>query len=150
MALRGKRVARVEINAIGDVFHELWKGNPHQIPNISPTNIQNCQTHHGEVGTVGSILAWNYFHDRKDRVSKTLIHDINEEDKLITFHVTEGDVLELYKDFVVHLHVDTKGSRHIVTWTVEYEKLSPDIPDPDTLMEFYTNLTKDIEAHHTK
>ncbi|KAI7729838.1 hypothetical protein M8C21_013487 [Ambrosia artemisiifolia] len=150
MALSGKRVAQVEIKSNGDVFHELWKGNPHQIPNLSPTTIQNCQAHDGEFGTAGSVLFWNYVHDGKDSVAKTLIKDINEEKKSVTFEILEGDLLELYKTFVIHVHVDKHGINHLVTWTVEYEKLNSDVPDPDTLMDFYRKVTKDIETHHLK
>jgi len=148
MALTGKRVVEIKIKAKGDVFHDLWRANPHHIPNLSPTLIQNCRTHEGETGTVGSVLHWNYFHDGQDRVAKTQIMAIDEEKKLISFKIVEGHFLELYKNFFIYLHVDTKGINHVVTWTVEYEKLSPDVPDPDTLMEFYAKLTKDIETNH--
>ncbi|GJU75863.1 kirola-like protein [Tanacetum coccineum] len=40
--------------------------------------------------------------------------------------------------------------KHLVTWTVEYEKLNPSNPDPDSLMDFYRKVTKDIETHHLK
>ena len=89
--------------------------------------------------------------DGKECVSKTLIHDIDEEKKSVSFKLLEGsDLLELYKTFEIKVHVDTDGLDNLVTWTVEYEKLSPDVPDPDTLMDFYTKLTKDIETHHLK
>lgn len=88
--------------------------------------------------------------DGKDRVAKSLIKDINEDKKSVTFEILEGDLLELYKTIVVHVHVDQHGTNHLVTWTVEYEKLSPDVPDPDTLMEFYKKVTKDIETHHLR
>ncbi|KAL7609078.1 hypothetical protein Lser_V15G11676 [Lactuca serriola] len=144
------RTVQIKIKSSGDVFHELWKTDPHQVPSLTPTTIQNCQTHEGEVGTVGAVLLWNYFHDGKDRVSKTQIMEIDEGKKSITFKLLEGDLTELYKTFIIHVHVDTHGLSNLVTWTVEYEKLSPDVPDPDTLMEFYEKVTKDIETHHLK
>ncbi|KAM0012277.1 putative Bet v I/Major latex protein [Helianthus debilis subsp. tardiflorus] len=201
MSLSGKRVVQVEIKSRGDVFHELWKSNPHQIPSLTPTNIQNCQTHDGEVGTVGSVLFWNYSLGKqhpsagqaksnrarlgsgskinelawtgslilraemlslnmarkkfesangKDCVVKTLVKDINEAKKSVTFEVIEGDLLEQYKTFVLHIHVDKHGVNNLVTWTVEYEKLNPNVPDPDSLMEFYKKVAKDIETHHLK
>lgn len=76
--------------------------------------------------------------------------EIDEGKKSITFKLLEGDLTELYKTFIIHVHVDTHGLSNLVTWTVEYEKLSPDVPDPDTLMEFYEKVTKDIETHHLK
>ncbi|KAK1423127.1 hypothetical protein QVD17_18422 [Tagetes erecta] len=148
MALSGKRVAQVEIKSNGDVFHKLWKSNPHQVPSLTPTTIQNCQTVDGEVGTVGSVLLWNYFHDGKDCVGKTLLKDINNSKKLLTFEVIGGDLLEQYTTFFIHIQVDKHGSNNLVTWTVEYEKLNPNVPDPDTLMDFYTKVAKDIETHH--
>ncbi|KAI3825118.1 hypothetical protein L1987_06594 [Smallanthus sonchifolius] len=148
MALSGKRVFQVEIKSKGDIFHNLWKSNPHQIPSLTPTTIQNCQTHDGEVGTVGSVLLWNYFYDGKDCVAKTLIKDINDDKKSITFEVLEGDLLKQYKTFVSNVQVDNHGSNNVVTWTVEYEKLSPSVLDPDTLMEFCKKVAKDIETHH--
>lgn len=93
---------------------------------------------------------WCFVVDGKDRVAKTLIQEIDEGKKSVTFKVLEGDLLELYKTFVIHVHVDTHGLNNLVTWTVEYEKLSPDVSDPDTLMEFYKKVTKDIETHHLK
>ncbi|GJY38701.1 kirola-like protein, partial [Tanacetum coccineum] len=83
-----------------------------------------------------------------DRDGKTQILDIDEEKKLITFKVVEGDLLEIYKSFIIHFQVETKGVNNLVTWTVEYEKLSPDVPDPDAFLDMYTTMTKDIEANH--
>ncbi|KAL7609453.1 hypothetical protein Lser_V15G11680 [Lactuca serriola] len=151
MALSGKKVAQFDIKSDCDVFHELWKTNPHHIPTLSPTTYQNCQTLEGEAGTVGCVLLWHYFHDGKDSTVKTLIHEIDEAKKSITFKALDGsDILEFFKTFVVHVHVDTHGSDNLVTWTIEYEKLNPDVPDPDTLLEFFKKVTKDIEAHHLK
>ncbi|XP_076895448.1 kirola-like [Bidens hawaiensis] len=150
MALTGKRVTQDEIKSKGNIFHELWKSNPHQIPSLTPTTIQNCQTHDGEVGSMGSVLLWNYSLDGKDCVAKTLVKDINEAKKSVTFEVLEGDLMEQYKTFVMHVHVDKHGSNNLVTWTVEYEKLSPNVPDPDTLMDFYKKVAKDIETPHLR
>ncbi|CAI9275957.1 unnamed protein product [Lactuca saligna] len=145
MALSTK-TNQVKIKSDCDAFHQLWKANPNQVPTLTPTYIQNCQVHEGEVGNLGCCLVWNYFHDGKDRVGKTITTDFNEGKKSVTFKVVEGDLMDLYKTFVIHIQVDKDGSDNIVTWTVEYEKLNPNVPDPDTLMEFYEKVTRDIEA----
>ncbi|CAI9275952.1 unnamed protein product [Lactuca saligna] len=106
MGLSSKTI-QVKIKSSCDVFLELWKTNPCQVPTLTPTTIQNCQIREGEVGTIGSILFWDYFHD-------------------------------------------TDGSNNLVTWTVEYEKLNPNVPDPDTLLEFYKEVTKDIETQQLR
>ncbi|CAI9275953.1 unnamed protein product [Lactuca saligna] len=149
MGLSSKTI-QVKIKSSCDVFLELWKTNPCQVPTLTPTTIQNCQIREGEVGTIGSILFWDYFHDGKHRVIKTLTQDLDEAKKSVTFKALEGDLLELYKTFVTHVRVDTDGSNNLVTWTVEYEKLNPNVPDPDTLLEFYKEVTKDIETQQLR
>ncbi|KAI3466977.1 hypothetical protein Pfo_023640 [Paulownia fortunei] len=148
MGLTGKLVSQTDIKSDGDVFHEIFRDRPHHISGMSPGNIQNCDLHHGEWGTVGSVIYWNYTHDGKERVSKQIIEAIDEKKKSVTFKLIEGDLMELYKTFKITVHVDTSGDDNLVTWTFEYEKLSEDVPHPHTLMDFCLNITKDIETHH--
>lgn len=63
MVLSSRKV-EIKIKSDADVFHELWKHSPHEVPNLTPTTVQNCQLHEGEFGTVGSVLIWNYFHGK--------------------------------------------------------------------------------------
>ncbi|KAK2994762.1 hypothetical protein RJ640_001668 [Escallonia rubra] len=84
--------------------------------------------------------------DGKARPVKEIIDGIDEKNKTVIFRVIEGNLLELYKSSVFILHVDTKGANNLVTWTIEYEKQSEDIEDPNTLMDLLVNLTKDIET----
>ncbi|KAK2981447.1 hypothetical protein RJ640_001961 [Escallonia rubra] len=88
--------------------------------------------------------------DGKAKVAKEVIDKVDEKNKILIFRVVEGDLLELYKSFVITLHVDTKAANNLVTCTFEYEKRSEDVEDPNSLMDFVVNLTKDIETHHLK
>ncbi|CAH1414143.1 unnamed protein product [Lactuca virosa] len=144
--LSGKRVAKVKIKSDGDVFHELWKSLQLQIPSMTPTTFQSCQTLGGQVGIVGCVILWNYFLDGKDCFAKTQIVDIDSEKKSITYKLLDGDLANQYETLVVNIRVEADGLENLVTWTAEYEKLSPDVPDPDTLMDFYIKATKEIET----
>ncbi|KAL2546173.1 MLP-like protein [Forsythia ovata] len=148
MGLTGKLVSTVDIKSDGDVFHEIFRERPHHISGMSPANIQKCDLHDGQWGTVGSVIYWNYTHDGKDRVAKEIIEAVDEEKKSVTFKVIEGDLMELYNTFKLIVHVDTTGDDNLVTWTLEYEKKNENIPDPNTLMNFCLAVTKDIETHH--
>ncbi|CAH2049011.1 unnamed protein product, partial [Thlaspi arvense] len=141
MSLSGKMVRQVEIKSDGDVFHQIWRHRPHHISNMSPGNVQSCDLHEGEWGTVGSVIYWNYTHDGKKKVAKDIIEAIDEENKSVTYKVIEGDLMELYKTFIATVHVDTKGDKNLLNEGVE---------DPTTLLDFCVTLTKDIEAHHLK
>ena len=87
-------------------------------------------------------------HDGKNRVAKQVIQAIDEQNKSITFKMLEGDLMELYSSFIITIHVDKSGEDNLVTWTLEYEKLNENIEDPNTLLEFFKHITKDIEGHH--
>ncbi|KAK4430314.1 Kirola [Sesamum alatum] len=148
MGLSGKLVSQIDIKCDGDVFHEIFRERPHHISGMSPQHIQNCDLHDGQWGTVGSVIYWNYTHEGKEKVAKEIIEAIDEEKKSVTFNVIDGDLMELYKTFKLTVHVDTNGDDNLVTWTIEYEKLNEDVPDPDSVMEFCLSVTKDIEKHH--
>ncbi|WP_411025872.1 hypothetical protein, partial [Salmonella sp. s57402] len=79
-----------------------------------------------------------------------VIEAIDEEKKSITFKVIDGDLLQLYKSFVITVHVDTIGNDNLVTWTFDYEKLNESVEYPVTLMDFVIEVTKHIETHHLK
>ena len=86
--------------------------------------------------------------DGKAKVAKQRIEAIDEEKKSVTLKVIEGDLLELYKSFVLSYQIETKGEDNLVTWTFDYEKVNENVEDPNTLMDFCINITKDIDTHH--
>lgn len=86
--------------------------------------------------------------DGKKRVAKQVVEAIDEEKKSITFKMLEGDLMELYKNFIIKIHIETKGDIDLVTWTLDYEMPNEDVPHPITLLAFFIDLTKDIESHH--
>ncbi|KAK6134138.1 hypothetical protein DH2020_032088 [Rehmannia glutinosa] len=127
MGLKGKLISQIDIKSDGDVFHEIFRERPHHISGMSPDHIQNYG---------------------KKEVAKEIIEAIDEEKKSVTFKVIEGDLMQLYKTFTVTVLVDTSGEDNLVTWTVDYEKLSDDVPHPHMIMDLLLNMTKDIETHH--
>ncbi|XP_068333063.1 MLP-like protein 31 [Pyrus communis] len=145
----GKVEADVEIKASAAKFHEMFTHKPHHISNVSNSNIQGCDLHEGDWGTIGSVVYWNYFHDGKAKVAKELVEAIDAENNLITFKVIEGDLMEHYKSFKITIHATPKGEGCNVHWTMEYEKHHDDIEDPHTLLQFAVEVSKDIDAHLT-
>ncbi|XP_047309678.1 kirola-like [Impatiens glandulifera] len=145
-----KMVRQVEIKSDGDVFHEILKSRPHHLSDMSPTVVQNVELLEGEFGTVGSIVMFNYNQDGKEKVVKHEILAIDEEKKSVSYKAIEGDLRELYKTFIITIHVDTDGENNLVTWTFDYEKLKEDVEDPNSVMDLLVAMTKDIENHHLK
>ncbi|KAL7000938.1 hypothetical protein U1Q18_002090, partial [Sarracenia purpurea var. burkii] len=86
--------------------------------------------------------------DGKEKIAKANIEAIDEENKEVVYNVIGGDLIELYKVFKITVHVDTKSENNLVTWTFDYEKLTEGVENPNTLMDFSIDVTKDIESHH--
>ncbi|KAG5608394.1 hypothetical protein H5410_019675 [Solanum commersonii] len=126
--LTGKLISEIEIKSDGNVCHEIFRYRPHHISSLCPDKIQNMDIHEGEWGIVGSIIFCNSTLDGKEKVSKHIVEAIDEEKKLIKFKVIEGDILEEYISFTVH--VESKGENNLVTWIIEYEKKNANVPDP--------------------
>ncbi|OAY25252.1 MLP-like protein 28 [Manihot esculenta] len=149
MTLWGKLEAQFGIDAPADQFHDVLSCRPHHISNMSH-NIHGCDLHEGEWGKEGAIVCWKYFHDGSAKVAKEVIETIDDVNLLIVFKVIEGDLLEEFKNFKVTVQVTPKGEGSVVRWTLEYEKIHENIPDPYSLLEIIVQNSKDVSAHLVK
>ncbi|KAG9160236.1 hypothetical protein Leryth_023798 [Lithospermum erythrorhizon] len=148
MIITGKIVEQVEITAAGDVFHEFFAIRPHEVSAMSPDKIHGCDLHEGDWGKVGSIICWEFTHDGKKKSAREVIEALDEKNQIVKLRIIDGELKEQYKDILVTIEVKDHGDKHLVTWTMEYEKLNANIPDLVTLMELAIGITKDIESHH--
>ncbi|AEE35121.1 MLP-like protein 28 [Arabidopsis thaliana] len=148
-SLVGKLETDVEIKASADKFHHMFAGKPHHVSKASPGNIQGCDLHEGDWGTVGSIVFWNYVHDGEAKVAKERIEAVEPDKNLITFRVIEGDLMKEYKSFLLTIQVTPKpgGPGSIVHWHLEYEKISEEVAHPETLLQFCVEVSKEIDEH---
>ncbi|CAL9240213.1 unnamed protein product [Arabidopsis halleri] len=148
-SLVGKLETDVEIKASADKFHHMFAGKPHHVSKASPGNIQSCDLHEGDWGTVGSIIFWNYVHDGEAKVAKERIEAVEPEKNLITFRVIDGDLMKEYKSFLLTIQVTPKpgGPGSIVHWHLEYEKISDEVAHPETLLQFCVEVSKEIDEH---
>lgn len=99
-----------------------------------------------------NIIKWSCFAcaEGKEKKAKQRIKVIDEEKKLIDYEMLEGsDLLEEYKYFDITIHVEPKGEIDLVTWTIEYERLSDDVKHPISMLSYFIDLTQDMETHHT-
>lgn len=149
MGIKAKMIGQTEIKAGGDAFHDIFSRRPHHLSIVAPGKCQGFTLLEGQLGTVGSVIRWDYTHDGKSRVAKQIIEEIDEEKQSIKFKMIEGDLMELYKSMDIIYHVDTNANGSLVTWTLIYEKLEVDTPHPGTLMSFFLHMVEDIEYHHS-
>ncbi|KAK8710765.1 hypothetical protein V6N13_146075 [Hibiscus sabdariffa] len=134
-ALTGKLENDVEINASPDKFIYMFTHRPHHM------------------GNRNFYLYGIYMYvDVKAKTAKELVEAIDTQKNSITLRVLDGDVLEEYKSFVVKIQASPKsdGEGSVVHWTLEYERLHEGIGHPETLVPFFAQLTRDIDAHLLK
>ncbi|XVF85389.1 hypothetical protein PTKIN_Ptkin17bG0114000 [Pterospermum kingtungense] len=148
----GKIETDVEIKASPEQFHDMFSNKPHHVHHTCYDKIQGCDLHEGDWGKVGAVVFWNYVHDGKAKVAKEIVEAIDLEKNAITFRVIEGDLMEEYKSFLIHIQAspNPKGEGSIVHWTLEYERLHDAIAHPETLLQFCVDVSKDIDSHLTK
>jgi cell wall assembly regulator SMI1 len=149
LTLYGKLELDVEIKATPTQFHEVFSNRPHHLSNVSGNNVQSCDLHEGEWGKPGSVIFWNYFHDGQPRVAKEIIEAVDEVNNTITFRVIEGDLMKEYKNFLLTIQVTPKGTGSNAHWILEYEKISDEVAHPETLAEFVSKVSKDLDSHFT-
>ncbi|KAL0700753.1 hypothetical protein Bca4012_056875 [Brassica carinata] len=148
----GKLETDVEIKASAGQFHHMFAGRPHHVSKASPGKIKGCDLHEGDWGKVGSIVYWNYVHGNEDgeaKVAKERIKAVEWEKNLITFRVIEGDLMKEYKSFLITIQVTPKhgGPGSIVHWHLKYEKISDEVAHPETLRQFFVEVSKEIDGH---
>ncbi|XP_060202231.1 kirola-like [Lycium barbarum] len=143
MGLKGKLISQTEMKCAGHLLHEHFKSNPHQSSTMSPDKIKNFTLHEGQLGSTGSVVSWKYILGGKEQHVKHLVH-IDDETKSITFNFVEGDLTQLYKSMAATLSAEGNW----MTWTIVYEKLNENIPEPIDVLEFCIGFLKDLEPHH--
>lgn len=85
--------------------------------------------------------------DGKAQKAKDLVEVFDEKNKIVTYKVIEGDLLNEYKTFRITIQTIPKGSGSLVKITIEYEKLSDDVAIPKKIMDCLVSMIKDIEQH---
>ncbi|CAK9154747.1 unnamed protein product [Ilex paraguariensis] len=139
--LAGKVEAEVEIKCDADEFFHSWGGKAHQLPNLCSEKLHNVEVHEGDWKTESSVKLWTYVHEGKVETFKERLK-IDEENKLITADGIEGDPMKLYNVFKVSLQIIPKGQSSFVKWSIDYEKINEDVPDPTSYLDWLVNSGK--------
>ncbi|KAL9280894.1 unnamed protein product [Arabidopsis thaliana] len=148
-SLWGEVEVEVDIKSPAEKFYHVYVGRPDHVAKATSSKVQACDLLEGEWGTIGSIVNWNYVYAGKAKVAKERIELVEPEKKLIKFRVIEGDVLDVYKNFLITIKVTTKdgGVGSVAKWHLEYEKNDENVPDPENFLPFLAEMTKEIDEH---
>uniref|UniRef100_A0A1J3CSY7 MLP-like protein 28 n=1 Tax=Noccaea caerulescens TaxID=107243 RepID=A0A1J3CSY7_NOCCA len=139
----------VELKSSSEKFHDMLVGRPHNLSDASPSNLQGCELHEGEIGQVGAVLLWNYVHDGEAKVMKHRMESVEPEKNRVTYRVLEGDVMNEYKSFLITFQVTPKEGEpgSIAHWHFEYEKINDEVAHPETLLQLAVEVSKEMDEH---
>ncbi|XP_042980115.1 kirola-like [Carya illinoinensis] len=100
-------------------------------------------------GCLGSevILEIDSLIKGKTLISKEIYEHKDDEKLSVTFKVIGGLLMEAFKSFKFIIQATRKDTGCLVRWTLEYEKLKEDVPDPKEMLQFAVDLTKEMDAN---
>ncbi|KAK4263973.1 hypothetical protein QN277_029317 [Acacia crassicarpa] len=152
MALTGKLEVENETPIPASEFFQIFTKKLDNLQNITD-HIHEAELHEGEDWhNIGSVKQWTLTVGGKVVKFNEKIEAYDEENKLVTFNLFEGDIQEQYKSLKITLKVTDKvggrgrGRGAVAKWIVEYEKLNQGIPDPTAYVDLVTNIGKDVSA----
>ncbi|KAL0801483.1 hypothetical protein Bca101_056659 [Brassica carinata] len=129
----------VEIQSSPEKLHDMLVGKKHHVPGATPSLIQGCELHEGEMGQV----------DGEAKVITEKIESVEPEINRVVYRVLDGDLMKEYKSFVITLQVTAKeeGPGSVANWHFEYEKINEEVAHPENLLQFAVEVSKEIDAH---
>ncbi|CAN7033838.1 unnamed protein product [Brassica oleracea var. botrytis] len=157
----------VELKSSPGKFLDMFIGKQQfEVSSICPSYIQGCELREGEMGQVGSIVVWRYisnnikpitinmckcyiWSDGEAKMIMEMIDSIDLENNQVTFKVLDGDLMKEYTLFLITLQVTSKegdvGS--VAHWHFQYVKINEKVADPESLLQFAVEVSKEIDAH---
>ncbi|KAK7273865.1 hypothetical protein RIF29_14929 [Crotalaria pallida] len=148
MALSGKVTIEIGIQTPATEFFNLFGKQLHDVQHVTDT-VHEGKLHHGDDWhSPDSVKHWTYLIDGKVTTCKENIEALDEENKLITYNLFEGDVGQHYKTFKITLQViDKEDGGAIAKWTIEYAKNDENVEPPYGYWKYLNKVTKDSDLH---
>lgn len=82
--------------------------------------------------------------------SKEKVEVADDANKLVSYSVIDGEMVNLYKTFKPTLQVTPNGDGSLVNWSLEFEKVNAEVPEPDLILETAVETFKDLDEYLLK
>ncbi|KAI3947508.1 hypothetical protein MKX01_017072 [Papaver californicum] len=150
MDLLGKLGFEAEIKCSADKYFGMFSHNVTQLPKFLPNIYKSVEIIEGDETSVGSISLWKYNGGGKEMIAKDRLKMFDKEKRSITYELLEGELKNYYKAMSMTLNVVPKqgaaGNASLVTWSVEFEKVNEDIPNPTAYIDALKLATKELSS----
>ncbi|KAL5974327.1 hypothetical protein ACLOJK_030991 [Asimina triloba] len=147
----GKLELEVEVKSAVDKYWAAIKDSTNLFPKIFPQQYQSIEVVEGDGVSVGSVRLVKFGEGIPViTCSKEKIDVSDEEKKLVSYSVIDGDLINLYKTFKAHFQLAPKGDGSLVKWSIEYEKAADEVPDPILFQDFASQTFAQLDEHLLK
>ncbi|XP_056164148.1 MLP-like protein 423 isoform X2 [Syzygium oleosum] len=132
MARTRKLEKQALIKSSPEKLFDVYKNKINLMPKISPDKLRSIQVIEGDGDSV---------------VAKDKIYAVDEENKSITFEIIGGEVTKYFVSYKATIQLVSEGQNSFVKWSVEYEKMNEQVPDPHTQLDFLITMTKEVDNY---
>ncbi|KAI3883942.1 hypothetical protein MKX03_024761 [Papaver bracteatum] len=150
MAQLHKLGFETEIKCSADKFFGMFSHSVTKLPKCLPNIYRSVEVIKGDETSVGSIRLWKYDVEGKDMAVKERITAFDKEKRSITYEIIEGELANYYKAISVKLDVIPKqgaaGNASLVTWSLEFEKVNEDVPNPTAYIDALKLTTMELSS----
>ncbi|KAI3882512.1 hypothetical protein MKW92_033509 [Papaver armeniacum] len=150
MAQLHKLGFETEVKCSADKYFGMYSHNVTQLPRFVPNIFKSVEVIEGDATRVGSIRLWKYVMEGKEMAAKDRLTAFDKEKKSITYEMLEGEIMNYYKALSAKLDVIPKqcaaGNGSLVKWSLEFEKVNDDIPNPTACIDLLRCITKELSS----
>ncbi|KAK7313868.1 hypothetical protein VNO77_39070 [Canavalia gladiata] len=150
MSLGGKISTEIGVHSTAAKWFKLFATQLHDVQHLTD-RVHGTKLHHGEDWHHNeTIKHWTYTIDGKVTKCHESIESIDEQNKTITYKLFGEDIDKQFKVFKLIFKASEKNQGALVTWTIEYERISDDVEPPYGYIEYFHKCTSDIDGHLVK
>ncbi|GAB2280423.1 hypothetical protein Dimus_015056 [Dionaea muscipula] len=154
MGSTGKLEVEVEVKSNPDKFWDGLRNTETVFPKAFPDTYRSIEVVEGDGKSIGSTLLVKFFEVvPMITTTKERIDEVDDEKKVVSYSVIEGDLLNFFKTFKAKVRVAPKGEGDgsLVTWSCDYEKASEEVPAlPEHLRDFAVKTFHGLDAYLLK
>ncbi|KAK1296867.1 hypothetical protein QJS10_CPB15g01825 [Acorus calamus] len=147
----GKLELEVEAKSSAEKYWKAIRDSSVLFPKIFPEQFKSIEIIEGDGQSIGSIRLVKFTEGSPIvTFAKEKIEVSDEENKLVSYSVIDGELTTFFKTFKASLQVIPKGEGALVKWLIEYEKASEEVPEPNILQETAKKTFTDLDEYLVK
>lgn len=147
----------VEVKSPADKLWAALRDSTELFPKIFPEQYESIETVEGDGKSAGTVRLLKYTGAVPMLTfAKEKLELADDENKVVSYSVVDGELVNFYKNFKITLKVAPAakeaeaGGGAVVNWTMEFDKASDQVPDPDVIKETATKTFHDLDDYLLK